>query len=174
MNYPRMHLSYYVSSLDQAVDFYNSFFGKPADKLKKDYAKYDLNSPNMVFSIIESPEKVKQDFGHMGVVVETEQEFERFRSTAREQGLNFKEEMCSTCCYARQDKVWVSDPDGYEWEVYLFHEDLENESVLDTMEEYALCCTPAALQAKESVNVQFKSNQDAMNTRDCGCGPGCC
>jgi len=123
--FPRMHVSLYVSDLTATVNFYTAFFGRPAAKIRRGYAKYVLDKPALIISFVENPARVASNFGHLGFQVETVEEMEQRLAQARATGLVAREEMGTACCYAKQDKFWVNDPDGVEWEVYYFHEDAE-------------------------------------------------
>jgi catechol 2,3-dioxygenase-like lactoylglutathione lyase family enzyme len=123
--FPRMHVSLYVSDLTATVNFYTAFFGQPATKIKRGYAKYVLDQPSLIISFVENPERVQSHFGHLGFQVETVEELDQRLTVARKAGLVSREEIGTSCCYAKQDKFWVNDPDGVEWEVYYFHADAE-------------------------------------------------
>lgn len=120
-----MHVSLYVSDLTATVNFYTAFFGQPATKIRRGYAKYVLDQPALIISFVENPARVASNFGHLGFQVETVAEMEQRLEAARATGLLPRPEMGTSCCYAKQDKFWVNDPDGVEWEVYYFHEDAE-------------------------------------------------
>jgi catechol 2,3-dioxygenase-like lactoylglutathione lyase family enzyme len=124
-SFPRMHVSLYVSNLADTISFYDTFFNQPADKIKPGYAKYILEKPSLIISFVENKNRVQSHFGHLGFQVETYEEMQRRLFVARQQNIVAKEEMNTTCCYARQDKFWVNDPDGVQWEVYYFKEDAE-------------------------------------------------
>lgn len=151
--FPRMHVSLYVSNLTATVNFYTAFFGQPATKIKPGYAKYVLEQPSLIISFVENPERVQSHFGHLGFQVETVEELEQRLTVAREAGLVNREEVGTSCCYAKQDKFWVNDPDGVEWEVYYFHEDAEfndprYQAEYDQASETTQCCiVPATKQA---------------------------
>jgi catechol 2,3-dioxygenase-like lactoylglutathione lyase family enzyme len=168
--FPRMHVSYYVSNLAATVDFYNTFFGKAADKVKAGYAKYVLEKPSLIISFIENPEKVQSQFGHLGFQVETLEEMNDRLAVAKQQGIVSLEETGTNCCYAKQDKFWVTDPDGYQWEVYYFHEDAEFNDPHYAMEEATACCSPA-METKQVVQLQ-----DLTAAKENACAPGgnCC
>ena len=123
--YPKMHVSYYVSDIDKSVSFYNKFFGVEPTKVKTGYAKYELESPSLVISFVMSKEKVRADFGHLGFLVESNEALNERLLAVQGHGIDFLEEKEVNCCYAKQDKFWVTDPDGIKWEVYHFHEDVE-------------------------------------------------
>lgn len=148
--FPRMHVSLYVSDLTKTVDFYNAFFGMEPAKVKPHYAKYILDSPSLIISFVENPERVKQNFGHLGFQVETPEDLQIKLWEARKRNLVSREEIGTNCCYARQDKFWVSDPDQVQWEVYYFHADAEFNDPHYELSKPAACCMPASAQ-KESI-----------------------
>ena len=67
-NFPRMHVSLYVSDLDESVVFYTSFFGRAPQKVEKGYAKFVIDSPSLIISFIENSERVQSNFGHLVLV----------------------------------------------------------------------------------------------------------
>ena len=169
INFPRMHVSLYVSDLAASVNFYNTFFGVPATKVKKGYAKYELTSPGLIISFIENPERVQNNFGHLGFQVATKEEMERRLEIARAQNIVALEEIGTACCYAVQDKFWVNDPDGVQWEVYYFHEDVEFNDPKYAMEDQSACCMPA----KEEKS-KVKLSELNASPQSCEPGSGCC
>lgn len=148
--FPRMHVSLYVSDMAKTVAFYNSFFGTEAVKVKERYAKYILESPSLIISFVENKERVQENFGHLGFQVETVEDLNLKLWDAKKKNLVAKEETGTNCCYAKQDKFWVNDPDGVQWEVYYFHEDVEFNDPHFESTEASVCCTPAE---KEKVNL---------------------
>lgn len=124
-SFPRMHVSLYVADLATTVRFYDAFFGQPASKIKPGYAKYVLAAPSLIISFVQNPARVASNFGHLGFQVETLGQLQERLAAAKAAGLVQREEIGTNCCYAKQDKFWVNDPDGVEWEVYYFHEDAE-------------------------------------------------
>ena len=95
-----MHVSLYVSDLTATVNFYTAFFGQPAAKIKRGYAKYVLDKPSLIISFVENPERVQSHFGHLGFQVETVDELNQRLAVARKAGLVSREEMGTSCCYA--------------------------------------------------------------------------
>jgi catechol 2,3-dioxygenase-like lactoylglutathione lyase family enzyme len=138
----KMHSSFYVSDLQETISFYNKFFEMEPEKVKQDYVKYILNEPGLVISFIENKDRVQSRFGHMGFMVPTEEDLNLRLWKAKKVGIVSKEEKGTNCCYARQDKFWVTDPDGIQWEVYYFHEDVEfNDPSYDNDKETnEVCC----------------------------------
>lgn len=168
--FPRMHVSLYVRNLAETVDFYNTFFGQRADKIKSGYAKYVLDSPSLIISFVENKERVASHFGHLGIQVETKEELEERLAIARKQHILHKEEIGTACCYAVQDKFWVNDPDGHQWEVYYFHEDAEfNDPHYETEAASACCLPPAREEKKVEVKTLPQESPGA-----CTSGSACC
>jgi catechol 2,3-dioxygenase-like lactoylglutathione lyase family enzyme len=164
-----MHVSLYVSDLVQTISFYNLFLGKAPEKIRKGYVKYVLGEPSLIISFIESPERVRQNFGHLGFQVETMAELDDRLAQAKKMGLITREEVGTNCCYAKQDKFWVTDPDKVQWEVYYFHEDAEfNDPHYEIKTEEA-CCVAAN---DEKQKTEFKNL--AVSTMETTNGPACC
>ncbi|SHI87203.1 Catechol 2,3-dioxygenase [Hymenobacter daecheongensis DSM 21074] len=147
--FPRMHVSLYVSNLAATVSFYDAFFRQPAAKIRPGYAKYVLDQPSLIISFVENADRVQSHFGHLGFQVETVAELDERLTAARAAGLVQREEVGTSCCYAKQDKFWVNDPDGVEWEVYYFHEDAEFNDPRYQAEAAgsSQCCIAPAAQA---------------------------
>ena len=188
--FPRMHVSLYVSDLAATVNFYTAFFGQPATKIRRGYAKYVLDKPSLIISFVENAERVASNFGHLGFQVETVADMEQQLAAARRTGLLPREEMGTSCCYAKQDKFWVNDPDGVEWEVYYFHEDAEFNDPR-YQQEYdqasganSQCCiapaaeaaaTPAAAEVLTTAPMAFAlASTVAAPAAACTPGSGCC
>lgn len=142
--FPRMHVSLYVNDINKTVAFYQSFFKQEATKVKPGYAKFILEKPSLIISFVENEKNVAGSFGHLGFQIETEAEMLKLLADVKASGLGTMEELGTNCCYAKQDKFWVMDPDGYRWEVYYFHEDVEwNDPQYSESSE--ACCSPAMM-----------------------------
>lgn len=172
--FPRMHVSLYVSDIMQTVNFYTAFFGIPAAKIKPGYAKYILESPSLIISFVENKERVQQNFGHLGFQVETLEEMNEYLSKAKKMNLVSKEEMGTNCCYAKQDKFWVTDPDGVQWEVYYFHEDADFNDPHYEMSDASACCIAPTTVAETIEKPRIKMVD--LQTKNAVCEPGgnCC
>lgn len=140
--FPRMHVSLYVSDIAKSETFYTEFFGLAPAKVKPKYLKYVLDSPSLIISFVENADRVQQNFGHLGFQVETVEELNIKLWEARKKKLVSKEEIGTNCCYAKQDKFWVSDPDGVQWEVYYFHADAEFNDPHYDLTTASACCMP--------------------------------
>jgi predicted enzyme related to lactoylglutathione lyase len=167
--YPRMHASLYVSNLENTIQFYKGFFGVAPEKVKSGYAKFILEEPSLVISFIENAERVQSNFGHLGFQVETKEQMLEKLEAAKLLGLVSKEEIGTACCYSIQDKFWAEDPDGVQWEVYYFHEDVEFNDPHYTGDDSNACCMPE--EPKELKLEEFKIESP---TESCAPGSGCC
>ncbi len=132
----KFHIGMHVSDIQKTVDFYQHLFGAQPVKQKDDYAKFELDNPGLVISFIESPGKVGHQFGHLGIRVNSQEELESKKKDVSNYLQITLQEEATNCCYAIQNKFWVNDPDGYEWEVYHFLEDVENKPKYSV----ASCC----------------------------------
>src|ERR1041384_3721083 len=148
--FPRMHVSLYVSDIGKSINFYTNFFGQQPAKVKPNYAKYVLEKPSLIISFVENKDRVQSNFGHLGFQVETLARLDEKLSEAKIKNLVTKEETGTNCCYAKQDKFWVNDPDGVQWEVYYFHADAEFNDPHYEMEEANACCTVSTEDTKSN------------------------
>ncbi|HJP67109.1 MAG TPA: ArsI/CadI family heavy metal resistance metalloenzyme [Actinomycetota bacterium] len=112
----RVQLAINVTNLDQAVDFYSKLFRSEPAKRRPGYANFALDDPALKLVLIEGREG--GTLNHLGVEVASTDEVTAATERLRDDGLETLVESHTSCCYAVQDKVWVSDPDGAPWEVY--------------------------------------------------------
>ena len=115
----RMHISLGVGDLDASIRFYTAFFGASPTTVKDDYAKWMLDDPRANFSISSSCGR--PGLNHLGVQVENGEDLSDMSARLRDAGLETSEQHDVSCCYTRQDKTWVSDPQGVRWETFLTH-----------------------------------------------------
>jgi catechol 2,3-dioxygenase-like lactoylglutathione lyase family enzyme len=141
----RPHLSLNVHDVPASVAFYRKVFGLGPQKETTDYAKFDLSRPPLNFSLVSSSGAVSA-VNHLGIEVADSLEVGVWERHLREQGILDKVQSDVTCCFARQDKVWFTDPDGNAWEVFTVHEQLP---VTTPLKETG-CCVPADSEAAES------------------------
>lgn len=112
----RVQLALNVTDVDRAVDFYAKVFNTAPAKLRPGYANFEIAEPPLKLVLIQSEEG--GTINHLGVQVETVREVNDATKRLVDTGLTTFEEQGVECCYAKQDKVWVTDPDGAEWEYY--------------------------------------------------------
>ena len=118
----KTHVALNTARFDESVAFYRAFFGAEPVKHKPGYAKFDLDEPALNFTLNQVSEApALGELNHLGIqVASTEDVVDASRRLVKA-GLATREEMGADCCYALQDKVWVRDPDGHGWEVFVVH-----------------------------------------------------
>jgi len=120
----RLQLALNVQNLDQAVEFYSSLFGVAPHKRKPGYANFDIEEPALKLVLFESKEAGER-LNHLGVEVFEAEEVTAATERLKSAGLEALVEDETTCCFARQDKVWAIEPEGLRWEWYRVLEDSE-------------------------------------------------
>ena len=118
MNVLKAHVSLNVSNIDASVAFYEKVFGVSATKRRPGYAKFDLATPSLNLTMQEAP-RTGVNASHFGMQVATSEDVAVAWTRFKEAGLKTRTEENTECCYALQDKVWVEDPDGNSWEVFV-------------------------------------------------------
>jgi catechol 2,3-dioxygenase-like lactoylglutathione lyase family enzyme len=113
----RVQLALNVDDLDEAVAFYTALLGTPPAKLRPGYANFSVAAPPLKLVLLENPGK-GGSLNHLGVEVPGVEAVESEIARLTGAGLVTDEERGTTCCYATQDKVWVTGPGGERWEVY--------------------------------------------------------
>jgi catechol 2,3-dioxygenase-like lactoylglutathione lyase family enzyme len=119
----KFHISLTASDLDRSIAFYRVLLGTEPAKVREDYAKFELAEPPLVLSLV--PGGVGGNVNHAGLRVRTADELVDIQRRLEAAGIVTQREEGVECCYARQTKFWVADPDRMLWEVYLFHEDID-------------------------------------------------
>lgn len=145
----RIHMGLAVRSLDRSIAFYTALFGQPPTKTRPQYAKFDLVEPPVNLSLNEVGGQPGQNnpVTHFGIQLKSSEAVKRIADRLQQAGLETRIEENVTCCYAVQDKVWVSDPDGNNWEVYVV---LDNDGQQHASSQSS-CCSgiPSVMQAVE-------------------------
>ena len=162
---PKAHVALLVRDLARSVDFYRKLFAAEPVKLRPGYAKFDIAQPPLNFALNQaSPNTLPAPaaLSHLGIQVATTGQVLEIRDRWSRAGLDTRDEMQTECCFALQDKTWVRDPDGNEWEAFAVLEDLPADKALEDKSHSAACCAPP-------IN---KAINKAIN-KDC-CAPECC
>ena len=120
----RLQLALNVKDLDQAVSFYEKLFGAKVNKRKPGYANFAIEQPPLKLVLFESPEAPER-LNHLGVEVFGDEDVSAATERLKAAGLAELVEDETTCCYAKADKVWATDPQGMRWEWYRVLEDAE-------------------------------------------------
>ena len=120
----RVQLALNVDDLDASVTFYSKLFGVEPAKRKPGYANFAVVEPPLKLVLIENPGK-GGSINHLGVEVDTSEKVHTEIARLSDAGLFTAEEIGTTCCFATQDKVWVTGPANEKWEVYTVLADSE-------------------------------------------------
>jgi catechol 2,3-dioxygenase-like lactoylglutathione lyase family enzyme len=139
------HVSINVRNVIESIEFYRKMLGVEPAKVRTGYAKFDVQNPPLNFALNEVPFNERGDLSHMGIQVASIDDVLAVRMRWADEGLITRDEMQTNCCYAIQDKTWVTDPDGNEWEVFVVLEDN-----LPETEQAIGCCAPTATSAQIS------------------------
>ncbi|MDT5070259.1 MAG: hypothetical protein QOK02_6414 [Mycobacterium sp.] len=113
----RVQLALNVDDLTEAISFYSTLFNTEPAKVKPGYANFAVAEPPLKLVLIENPGR-GGSLNHLGVEVESSETVHSEIARLAGAGLVTEEEMNTTCCFATQDKVWVTAPDDEKWEVY--------------------------------------------------------
>ncbi|HTJ85207.1 MAG TPA: ArsI/CadI family heavy metal resistance metalloenzyme [Polyangiaceae bacterium] len=177
MNILKPHVSLNVSNIDASVAFYEKAFGVPATKRRPGYAKFDLSAPSLNLTMQEAP-RTGINASHFGIQVERSEDVAAAWTRFKQAGLATKTEENTECCYALQDKVWIADPDGNAWEVFVVKGEAP---VMETRAEGGGkgrgCCAPkiSAMGDEDGAPGEGAAAKDAASkgaaAKD---GGGCC
>jgi catechol 2,3-dioxygenase-like lactoylglutathione lyase family enzyme len=133
----KAHLAINVRDARQSIEFYKKMFGIEPSKVRTGYAKFDVENPPLNFTLNQVSFGERGALSHLGIQVASTGDVLAMRDNWAEAGLVPREELQTDCCYALQDKAWVHDPDGNEWEVFTVIEDNLPEKA-----EGSGCCAP--------------------------------
>jgi catechol 2,3-dioxygenase-like lactoylglutathione lyase family enzyme len=168
----KAHLAINVKNVEKSLKFYRKMLGIEPSKVRTGYAKFDVQNPPLNLTLNEVPFGERGALSHMGIQVRSTDDVFAVRKRWADQDLITRDEMQTNCCYARQDKTWVNDPDGNEWEVFVVLED----NLAEVATPGATCCAPVSVQEP----VQNEAVAEA--SVKCGCEtaaipdgqPACC
>jgi catechol 2,3-dioxygenase-like lactoylglutathione lyase family enzyme len=139
----KAHLAINVRNVEPSILFYRKLFGIEPSKVRHGYAKFDVQNPPLNFTLNEVPFENAGALSHMGIQVASTADVLAIRQKWAEAGLLTRDEMQTECCYARQDKTWVHDPDGNEWEAFVVLQDNLPEK---PGQNETSCCAPGRCQ----------------------------
>ncbi|WP_048441625.1 ArsI/CadI family heavy metal resistance metalloenzyme [Caenimonas sp. SL110] len=112
----RFHVHVHVEDLDKNIAFYSAMFNQQPARTEGDYAKWMLQDPPVNFAISTRGSGAGVD--HLGIQVDNEQDLQALKDNAAKADLSVQDEGKVSCCYARSDKYWVTDPQGIAWEQF--------------------------------------------------------
>ena len=157
INTLKAHLAINVRSVAQSIDFYRKMLGISPSKVRTGYAKFDVQNPPLNLTLNQVPFTDRGALSHLGIQVASTDDVLAQRDRWIEAGLITRDEMQTNCCYAKQDKTWVHDPDGNEWEVFVVLE--------DNLAETTTCCAPVEVSSNPSGVTEPKVELQGS----CGC-----
>jgi len=135
-----------VEDLGQSVRFYNTLFAAEPTGRKPDYAKWLLDDPHVNFAI--SARGTRPGLDHLGIQVETDDELREVYGRLHQADRPVLQEGAITCCYAKSEKSWITDPQGLPWEAFrtngestVYGDDPDFEAIKD-----GACCIPVTPQ----------------------------
>ena len=143
INILKAHLAINVRNVNESIEFYKKMFGIEPSKVRTGYAKFDVANPPLNFTLNQVPFNGSGALSHLGIQVASTDDVLAMRNSWQERGLDPREEMQTSCCYALQDKAWVHDPDGNEWEVFTVIRD----NLSEAKSNDATCCVPTFVDA---------------------------
>ncbi|SDZ86745.1 Catechol 2,3-dioxygenase [Thalassobacillus cyri] len=129
-----VHVGLNVVDLEKSIEFYTKVFGEEPVKVKSDYAKFMPEKLQLNFTLNVKPEVSGNQVGHFGIQVEKQEDIDSQKARLEQLRFFTREETNTTCCYALQDKFWITDPDGNEWEFFYTKQD-----VVENKEEQSCC-----------------------------------
>jgi catechol 2,3-dioxygenase-like lactoylglutathione lyase family enzyme len=144
----RVQLALRVADLDASIEFYSKLFGAGPAKRRPGYANFAIAEPPLKLVLLEGEAGQATVMDHLGVEVETTSEVTEATQRLASKGLATTTEEDTSCCYAVQDKVWVTGPGAEPWEVYVVKGDAD---VLHKAADSA-CCAPAAASTPETAS----------------------
>ena len=141
----RFHVHVAVDDLPESVRFYSTVFGAQPAVLKEDYAKWMLDDPRVNFAI--SRRGAAAGLDHLGIQVESDAELTLLRAQVAQAQIAALDQTGASCCYAKSDKYWITDPQGIAWETFhtldsipVFGEDTRTAPAPGA----SACCSPGA------------------------------
>lgn len=143
INTLKAHLAINVRNVETSINFYKKLFGIEPLKVRRGYAKFDVQNPPLNFTLNEVPFQDAGALSHLGIQVGSTEDVFAMRKKWADAGLITRDEMQTDCCYATQDKTWVKDPDGNEWEAFVVLKDNlpEKEAGSEAACNPPACCT---------------------------------
>jgi catechol 2,3-dioxygenase-like lactoylglutathione lyase family enzyme len=156
----KAHVALNVSNVGASIEFYRKMLGLEPSKVRTGYAKFDVQNPPLNLTLNEAGAESRGALSHMGLQVASTEDVLAMRQKWGEAGLFTYDEMQTNCCYALQDKTWVTDPDGNEWEAFVVLE--------DNLVETSACCVTATADAGAQKQ-QARGAEEVEAVAACGC-----
>ena len=149
----KAHLALNVKDVEASLEFYRKLLAIEPSKVRTGYAKFDVQNPPLNLTLNQQVFNERGALSHLGIQVASTDDVLAIRERWTKAGLLTRDEMDVNCCYALQDKIWVRDPDGNEWEVFVVLE--------DNLAEAAPCECGTKLEDSRSITETLKSESAA-------------
>ena len=160
----KAHLALNVRNVQQSISFYRKMLGIEPSKVRRGYAKFDVQNPPLNLTLNEVAFKERGALSHLGIQVAATDDVLATRQRWTGEGLITRDEMQTNCCYATQDKTWVRDPDGNEWEAFVV--------LADNLPETAPCECGSKLSETDPVTAGCGTEANAaIQTATSCCAP---
>jgi len=134
----RLHLALNTSQLDKSIEFYEALFNIKPTKVKSEYAKFDVENPPINLTLNEANQVSGNQINHFGIEIKASRDVKKQLERLKKLGLETRIEENTTCCFAKQDKMWVTDPGGNVWETFVV---LEDSDLMKDQDSDSSCCT---------------------------------
>src|SRR3569832_128674 len=146
----RFHVHVSVDNLEANIRFYSTVFGIPPTVSKPDYAKWMVDDPRINFAL--SRRGVTVGLDHLGIQVESDGELAALREQVAKAEIAAVDQSDATCCYARSDKYWITDPQGIAWETFhtLDSVPVYGERKAPVPTDEGRCCAPAPTKTNQA------------------------
>jgi len=141
----RFHVHLHVQDLQASIPFYSRLFSAQPARIETDYAKWMLDDPRVNFAI--STRGSKPGLDHLGFQVDSAEELVVMKAAAQNADMAMLDEGETTCCYARSDKHWITDPQGVAWEQFHTLGDIPVFNKASLPASGAACCAPNTIAA---------------------------
>jgi catechol 2,3-dioxygenase-like lactoylglutathione lyase family enzyme len=155
----KAHLALNVRNVEESLQFYRKMLGIEPSKVRAGYAKFDVLNPPLNLTLNEGTFAERGALSHLGIQLASTEDVLTMRRKWAAAGLVTRDEMQTNCCYATQDKTWVRDPDGNEWEAFVVLQDnlpetascefgdkaLESAGEVASTVSSATCCGPVRI-----------------------------
>ena len=153
----KAHLSINVRNVEKSIDFYRRMLGIEPSKVRTGYAKFDVQNPPLNLALNEVADLTGPGaLSHLGIQLSSTDDVFKVRQRWADSGLVTRDEMDTNCCYANQNKTWVHDPDGNEWEAFVV---LEDNLVSQSRSES--CCATAVCGCSTHANEKATAAEGA-------------
>ena len=159
----RFHVHVTVDDIDASIGFYSKVFGTAPIVLKPDYAKWMVDDPRINFAISACGAGRRAGVNHLGLQVDSDDELKSMRNQLAAADAALAEEKGVSCCYAKSDKYWITDPQGIAWETWhnlgsvpVYGGDDKAEGSTDTSTDRCCGAAPGAVGAERSVEASAR------------------